>query len=626
MNGTPDIAHLESLTRLIRYYILFATTRAGSGHPTSSLSSVELMTGLLFGGTFRFHLDRPDHPNNDRLIFSKGHASPLFYALWAAAGRIKEEDLARYRQFGSPLEGHPTRAFPYAEAATGSLGQGLSIGMGFALNARYLDLLPYRTYVLMGDSEMSEGSLWEAMQLAAHYKLSNLIGIVDVNGLGQRGQTMYGRDVDIYRQRAESFGWRPIVIDGHDLEAVLHAFAEAADDQGEAPIMIIARTLKGRGVPLLEGASGWHGKALDEKQFAAATAALGNVDRTVRGTVSPPRDLMPQPPEPGPAGPAQYQSGTRVATRDAYGLALERIYPRYPEIVALDGEVSDSTRARFFRHAHPDRFFEMYIAEQNMVGVGLGLALRGRVPFVSTFGAFMSRAFDQARMAAYSNGNVKFVGSHAGVATGEDGPSQMALEDLALFRALLESIVLYPCDAMSTDRLVEQMVAHRGVAYLRTTREPTPVIYADHETFPIGGSKVLRSSPDDEATVVAAGITVHEAIKAHDILQGEGRRIRVIDLYSIKPVDQATLVRAAGETGGIVTVEDHYAEGGLGESVASALADAPVRMRILAVRRRPQSGKPGELLDYEGISAPAIVDAVRSIHSGAALASSSSSL
>ncbi|MBI4794599.1 MAG: transketolase [Deltaproteobacteria bacterium] len=613
MSEQEHLGRLTKLAVLIRYYILAATTAAGSGHPTSSLSATELMTALLFGGFFRYNADHPDHPNNDRLIFSKGHASPLFYAIWAAAGKLSEEELIKtYRKFGSPLEGHPTVSFPHTEAATGSLGQGLSIGLGMALNAKYLDRLPYLTYVLLGDSEMAEGSQWEAIQLAAHYELDNLIGILDVNRLGQRGETMYGHDLQAYEQRLAAFGWETILVDGHSFEEILPAYQQAALVSGK-PVMIIARTIKGKGVSFLEDRNGWHGKALKPEEYARALTELGEIDRSVRGEIPKPHDQKPLEPQPRKAQPLSYPADKPVATRTAYGHALARIYPEFPRIVSLDGEVSNSTMAEIFQKAYPERFFEVYIAEQNMVGMGLGLSRRGKIPFVSTFAAFFSRAYDQIRMSQYSDPNLKFVGSHAGVSIGEDGPSQMGLEDIAMFRAVLDSVVLYPGDAVSTEKLVEAMARHRGIAYLRTTRMATPVVYAPEEEFNIGGCKVLRQSDRDAATVVAAGVTLHEALATYEILQKEGIFIRVIDLYSIKPLDLAALQDAARETRCLITVEDHYPEGGLGEAVLSALAPMSTPVHSLAVRRKPKSGKPGELLDYEDISAGAIIRKVKEL-------------
>jgi len=616
--GNPMISErmtekLQKLASLIRYYILIMTTAAGSGHPTSSLSATELMTCLLFGDIFRFRVGHPEDPNNDRLIFSKGHASPLFYALWAAAGELSEKDLLTYRKFGSPLEGHPTVAFPYVEAATGSLGQGLSIGVGMALNAKYLDNLPYRTYVLLGDSEMAEGSQWESIQLAAHYKLNNLIGILDVNRLGQRGETMYGWDLQAYEKRISSFGWKTIVLDGHSISEILAAYEEAlrAADQ---PVMLIGKTVKGKGVPFIQNKNGWHGKPLNKEECERALKELGEIDKSLRGEISSPQNLRPKEPAfQKPLKKMDYPADKPVPTRRAYGNGLVRIFPQFPKVVSLDGEVSNSTYAEIFKEAFLERFFEMYIAEQNMAGVALGLSRRGKIPFVSTFAAFFTRAFDQIRMAQYSNPNIKFVGSHAGVSIGEDGPSQMGLEDIAMFRAILNSVVLYPSDAISTERLVEEAAKHEGIVYLRTTRGETPIIYRPEDEFPIGGSKILRRSERDVAAVIAAGVTLHQALQAYEALRKEGVFIRVIDLYSIKPIDEKALRQAVSGTQCILTAEDHYPEGGIGEAVKSVLTPSPTPVYSLAVRRKPKSGKPQELLDYEEISQKAIMKKVKEL-------------
>lgn len=614
MSDQERLTKLEKIAGRMRYDILACTTHAGSGHPTSSLSAVELMAGLLFGGIFRFDAENPGLPNNDRLIFSKGHASPLYYALWAAAGRITEEELMTYRSFGSTLEGHPTVAFPYVEAATGSLGQGLSIGVGMALNAKYLDKLPYRTYVLLGDSEMSEGSQWEAIQIACHYKLDNLVGIVDVNRLGQRGETMYGHDLEAYRSRISSFGWETILVDGHSFEEILRAY-ESSLRVRSRPTMIIAKTIKGKGVSFLEDRNGFHGKALKKEDLDRAVGELGEVDRSAGGEIAPPQDSIPTKVQPTGIPDPDYRPGDSIATRKAYGNALKRIYPRFPDLVSLDCEVSNSTMAEELQEAHPDRFFEMYIAEQNMVGAALGLSRRGRLPFVSTFAAFFTRAFDQIRMCQYSDANIKFCGSHAGVSIGEDGPSQMGLEDIAMFRTILGGVVLYPCDAVSTERMVEEAARHRGIVYIRTSRNGTPVIYGKEEPFSIGGSKVLRKSDRDFATVVAAGVTVFEALAAYEELKKESILIRVIDLFCIKPIDEKTLREAADATKSFVTVEDHVAEGGIGEAVMSAISGTGIRVHSLAVRKKPKSGKPGELLGYEEISRDAIVRKIKEVSS-----------
>ena len=603
---------LIKLARLIRYFILVSTTEAGSGHPTSSLSAADLMTCLLFGGIFRFDLQKPEHPNNDRLVFSKGHASPLFYAQWAAAGVLTEEELMGLRKFGSCLEGHLTKEFNLVEASTGSLGQGLSIGVGIALNAKYIDKLPYKTYVLLGDSEMAEGSQWEALQIAAHYKLDDLVGILDVNRLGQRGETMYGHDLAAYERRISSFGWETIVIDGHSVTEILSAYEKALKTNGR-PAMIIAGTTKGKGVSFLEDKNGWHGKTLTKDELPKALEEIGEVDKSIHGEILKPADIKPGEKLSAEMKQISYAHDKPAATRKAYGNALKRIFPAFPDMVVLDAEVSNSTYSEIFKNEYPDRFFEMYIAEQNMAGAALGLSSRGKVPFVSTFAAFLTRAYDQIRMSQYSRANIKFCGSHAGVSIGEDGASQMGLEDIAMFRAVLDSVVLYPSDAVSTEKLVEEMARHRGISYIRTTRKETPIIYISDEKFHIGGSKVLTESREDFFTVAGAGITLHEALQAYEVLKKENIFIRVIDLYSIKPIDRETLEQAAKETKAIITVEDHFAEGGIGEAVRSALSESAVPVYSLAVRKMPRSGKPQELLEYEEISAKAIIAKVKSL-------------
>ena len=565
----------------------------------------------MFSGIFRFNTEQPEHPNNDRIIFPRA-CPPLLYALWAAAGKVTEEELMTLRKSGSSLEGHATTALRYAEVSTGSLGQGLSIGLGMALNAKYVDKLPYITYVLLGDSEMSEGSQWEAMQIAAHYKLNNLVGIIDVNRLGQRGETMYGHDINAYEKRISSFGWETIVIDGHNVDEILGAY-EKASHVNDRPVMIIAKTIKGKGVSFIEDKNGWHGKALNKEQLEQALKEMGEIDKAVRGDMAKPEDLKPEIRTPQATQKILYLADTPVATRKAYGNAIARIFPKYPDIVVLDAEVSNSTHADIFREKYPERFFEMYIAEQNMVGAALGLSRRNKIPFTSTFAAFFTRAFDQIRMGRYSNANIKFIGSHAGVSIGEDGASQMGLEDIAMFRTILNSVVLYPSDAVSAEKLTEEAARHKGMVYIRTTRNATPIIYKTNEEFPIGGSKVLKQSDKDVITVVGAGITVHEALGAYEELKKEGIFIRIIDLYSIKPADMTNLRKAANITQAIITVEDHFAEGGIGEAVRSLMADVDVPVHSLSVQKMPRSGKPGELLDYEEISRSAIIKKVREL-------------
>lgn len=602
---------LQEICKLIRYYILKSTTLAGSGHPTSSLSAVELTAGLMFGGFFKYRVQDPDFANNDRLIFSKGHASPLLYALWTVAGAIKEEQLWQLRQFESNLEGHPTKSFKYGEAATGSLGQGLSIGVGMALNAKYLDMLPYKTFVLLGDSEMAEGSIWEAVQLASHYHLDNLVGIIDVNGLGQSGWTMHGHQTQAYADLLTSFGWQTIQINGHNLEEVLGAY-NAAIDAKDKPVMIIAKTSKGKGISFLADKLGWHGKALNEKQLREALSELGEIKYKITAELNQPEDLQPYQANKNNV-PVIALDQNKMATRKAYGIGLVNIFHRFPHIVALDGEVSNSTYSETFKNHYPNHYFEMFIAEQNMVGVALGLSLRGKIPFVSSFAAFLTRAFDQIRMSQYSNSNIKFIGSHAGVSIGEDGPSQMGLEDIAMFRTNLEGVVLYPSDAVSTVKLIEQAARHKGNVYIRTTRMDTPIIYDQDTDFIIGGSQTVKSSPQDQVTVCAAGITLHQAVKAYYSLKKEGIAIRIVDVYSIKPVDYPALLKAQQETKAIITVEDHYREGGLGEAVLSALSQHDVPIYLMAVEKMPKSGSPKQLMDFEGISSQAIVDQVKKI-------------
>lgn len=608
------LTNLPAIAKLIRRHILTSTTAAGSGHPTSSLSATDVMAALIFGGFFRTDLNEPLSPNNDRLIFSKGHAAPLFYALYAAAGVVSEAELLQLRKFTSSLEGHPTMNFPYTETATGSLGQGLSVGIGMAINAKYLDQLPYRTYVLLGDSEMAEGSVWEAMALAVHYKLDNLVAIVDVNRLGQRGETMCGYDMAVYKKKAAAFGWEAITIDGHNLKACAEAFKKALKIKGK-PIIIIAKTVKGKGISFLENKDGWHGQTLSKEQLEAALKELGSVDMKLRGKILIPKKTRNkfQDTNKSQISNFNFQNLNSTSTRKAYGQALVKVGAMNSNVIVLDAETSNSTFTEFFKNKYPKRFFEMYIAEQNMVGTALGLSRRGKIPFVSTFAAFFTRAFDQIRMSQYSDANIKFCGSHAGVSIGEDGASQMGLEDIALFRSIQNCVVLYPSDGVSTTKLVELAASHYGNVYIRATRMDTAIIYNEKNTFEIGGSKVIKQSKDDVVTIIGAGITLHEAAQAYEELKKIGVTIRVIDLYSIKPIDTETLRKAADETKMIIIVEDHYPEGGIGEAVMSALADHATPVRSLAVRKMPRSGKSRELLDFEEISAGAIVKTVKEI-------------
>ena len=609
-----DLALAAELGQQLRVDSVRASTSAGSGHPTSSMSAADLMA-VLVGRHLRYDWDHPDHPGNDHLIFSKGHASPLLYSIYKAVGVVSDEELMTgYRRFGSRLEGHPTPVLPWVDVATGSLGQGLPDGVG-ALAGKYLDEAPYRVWVLCGDSEMAEGSMWEALDKASHYKLANLIAIVDVNRLGQSGPTELSWDTDAYRRRAEAFGARVYAIDGHDVAAVDQAIARAGDLSGERPAVILARTRKGRGFSEVEDREGWHGRPFPSDMAERAVIELGGErNLAVRG---------PRPAEAGPARldrsraevkPPVYDRGQNVATRKAYGETLAALGARH-DVVAMDGEVSNSTYAYLFAQAHPGRYFEMYVAEQQLVAAAVGVGVRGYRPFASTFAAFFTRAYDFIRMAAISRASICLVGSHAGVEIGADGPSQMALEDLAMMRSVHGSTVLYPSDATSTAALVQAMADLDGVSYLRTTRGAYPVLYDATATFPVGGSKVLRFADDDQVTLIGAGVTLDACLAAADQLRDEGVSARVIDLYSVKPVDAPTLTAAAAATRGrMVIAEDHHPEGGLGSAVLEALAGTPeLAVTHLAVSEMPGSGTSEELLDAAGISASHIADAARGL-------------
>jgi transketolase len=613
-----DATELRELGQQFRVDSIRCAAAAKSGHPTSGMSAADLMA-VLVANHLRYDFDTPGNAGNDRLVFSKGHASTLLYAIFRAAGVISDEELLEYRSFDSILEGHPTPLIPWVDVATGSLGQGLPIGVGMALAGKYLDRLPSRVWVLCGDSEMAEGSMWEAFEHAAHYELDNLTAIIDVNRLGQRGETMVGWDVDVYRDRAHAFGWATVEIDGHDVDAIERAYAEAESISGK-PTVVIARTIKGKGVKEVENQPGWHGKALDDPD--GAIEELGGV-RNIQVNVAKPEHGEPHRFEAGELELPRYELGAEVATRKAYGDALAALGAARGDVVALDGEVGNSTFAEIFAKAHPDRYFEMYIAEQQLLAAAVGLQARGWNPFASTFAAFFSRAYDFIRMAAISRANLRLAGSHAGVSIGEDGPSQMALEDIASLRAIHSSTVLHPCDANQTAKLVAAMADTDGIVFIRTLRPNTPVIYDADEEFSIGGSRVIRSSDDDDVTLVGAGITVHEALKAADALDEDGISARVIDLYSIKPIDTDTLSAAAEATGRIITVEDHFPEGGVGEAVIAALANSDDRPRVvqLAVREMPRSGKPDELMSAYGIDAEHIAAAARQLVSARVAAS-----
>ncbi|MBI2641301.1 transketolase [Candidatus Roizmanbacteria bacterium] len=618
-----DFSHLTALCKLVRHTIIASTSKAGSGHPTSSLSAVELMVVLFFGGYLRFDLNNPRNVLNDRVIFSKGHAAPLLYSLHHAAGALSHEEILRLRSFTSELEGHPSPRFRLVDVATGSLGQGLSIGVGMALGAKLQANQKSTIWVLMGDSETAEGQIWEALAFASYYKLNNLTGIIDVNRLGQRGETMLGWDLAKYEKRADSFGWNSIVVqDGHDLKQVYSAFEKATENKKNGkPTMIIAKTIKGKGVSFLEDKNGWHGVPVPKDKLELALKELGDVDLNVRGKVTLPSGVIPivQPAdrdrikkEPRIIGIPPYARNDQIATREAYGDALVALGKSNSSLIVMDAEVSNSTYANKFAKAFPERFFEMFIAEQNMISAALGLSKMGYLPFVSTFSVFLTRSFDQLRMAQYSNPNLKVVGSHSGVSIGQDGPSQMGLEDIAMMRSLLESTVLYPSDAVSAFKLTHLMASIKGISYLRTTREKTPIIYPPDEEFKIGGSKIVRQSKNDKAVVVAAGITLHEALKAYDVLKRQGLNITVVDLYSIKPADEETLLSLAKLVKYFIVVEDHYPFGGVGDVVTDVLCNENVTIERLAVKKIPRSGTPEELRSFEEIDPDAIVKKVQS--------------
>jgi transketolase len=612
---------LEHTAYQMRRSSLIMTTQAGSGHPTSSLSAADIVAALFF---YAMHYDPkdPNNPNNDRFILSKGHASPILYAVYKELGVLTEKDLLTYRQFESVLEGHPTPRFAWTEAATGSLGQGLSVGVGMALSAQ-MDSRNFKTYVLLGDSELAEGSNWEAAELAAYYQCENLIGIVDMNRLGQRGETMHGCHAQRYADKFHAFGWKTFIIDGHDMQQIITTL-DKAQEVKDQPTMIIAKTIKGYGVAKAEDKNGFHGKVFSKDELPNILdqmEACFAKDASYSGET-----YMPQMPDgkneeqqTGCVGFQEkdptYERGEVIATRKAYGQALARLGTSCVDVVALDAEVSNSTYADIFAEKYCERFVECFIAEQNMIGMAVGLQKRGKVPYCSTFGAFFTRAFDQIRMASVGAAALRLVGSHAGVSIGQDGPSQMALEDIAMMRTIFGSCVLYPSDAVSTWHLVNQMAEYnQGISYLRTTRMETPVIYDVLEEFSIGGCKVVLQSANDKVCVIGAGITLHNALKAYDDLIKDGISISVIDLYSIKPMDHKTVLEVARKSGNkIITVEDHYLQGGLGDAVVFALKDTDIDIHCLAVDKMPRSGTPDRLMAYEGIDADAIAKKVKEI-------------
>ncbi len=603
---------LRQKANQLRIHSIRATTQAGNGHPTSCCSAADIVATLFFS-VMRYDPKDPRNPDNDRFVLSKGHAAPLLYAAWAEAGLFETKELLELRTLESDLEGHPTPRLSFVDMATGSLGQGLSVGIGIALNNKYLDKSSARTYVVLGDGESVEGSVWEAADVARHAQLDNLCAIIDINRLGQSDPTMLEHNLDAYKARWEGFGWNTICVDGHNHAELLKAFAKA-NQTTQRPSMILAKTFKGKGIPFAEDHPTWHGKPLSAQQADEV------IDLLNQSQTSPAPDLpIAQPttvqrtngsakPLPAPA----YGPNDSVATREAFGEALAQLGEVNPLVVGLDADVKNSTYTDKFGKRFPDRFFENFIAEQNMVGAAAGLGACGKIPFAATFAAFFTRAYDFIRMAAISQSNIKLMGSHVGVSIGEDGPSQMGLEDLAIMAAQPGMVVLYPSDATCAYRLVESMANHKGMAYMRTGRPKTPIIYDANESFTIGGSKVLRKSEKDQLTIVAAGVTLFEALKAHEELQKSGISVRIIDLYSIAPIDGATLKEAAKATNNLVlTVEDHYLHGGLGDAVMSALSTEGVRLHKMGIQEIAHSGKPAQLLDHYGISARAIIEKVK---------------
>ncbi len=609
--------NLQEKAKVVRKWCLISTTEAGSGHPTSCLSAADIGT-VLFDKYFTYDLKNPLNEANDRFILSKGHAAPLLYTLFAMAGAMPLEEVKTLRKFGSPLEGHPMPGFPYSDAATGSLGQGLSVGAGLAYLAQK-EKLSYKTYVLMGDGELAEGQVWEAANFASYYKLNNLIAIADINGLGQSQETMFRHSIDEYVSRFRAFGFEVLAIDGHNLSQIDKAFNDALHNETGKPYAIIAKTSKGKGISFLEDKDNWHGKPLKKEDLEKALTELGKVDDTLKFTLNKPATSKAKKhAESAPhESSVKFKLGEEIATREVYGQVLAELANKNAGIYALDGDVKNSTFSQDFKKVHPERFVECFIAEQNMVGVATGFSRLQRIPFVSTFASFFTRAADQIRMAAIGQANIKFVGSHAGVSIGEDGASQMGLEDIALFGALPGTVVLHPSDAASTARLIPQMVAHKGLSYLRTLRPKTPVLYSPDEEFRIGGSKILRSSKDDLLTIIAAGITVHEALKAYELLQKDGLSVQVIDCYSIHPIDEETLLASVRVTkhNMVITVEDHFEHGGLGDFVLDALSGSGTWVEKMAVSKISHSGKQVELLHDAQIDADCIVAKVRELSS-----------
>ncbi|MBH0192695.1 MAG: transketolase [Nitrospira sp.] len=619
MAGTTSSSTLLTLLHnkaaQLRIESVRSTSEAGSGHPSSCCSAADIVAALFFS-VMRYDPRNPKAPNTDRFVLSKGHAAPLLYAAWAEAGLFPKSDLLKLRTLTSDLEGHPTPRLPFVDMATGSLGQGLAAGIGLALNAKRLERNTARTYVLMGDGESVEGSVWESVELARQFKLDNLCAIVDVNRLGQSDPTMLQHDMKAYKSRWTGFGWNALVVDGHNLKALLAAFTLAAKTKGK-PTVLLAKTFKGKGISFMENHPSWHGKPIPKGE--ETQKAIDELTRSLKPTKAVPKYKLPpatssRTPSAKPMAPPAYKIGDTVATREAFGAALAALGAADPSVVALDADVKNSTYTDKFGKQFPDRFFENFIAEQNMLGAAAGLSACGKIPFAATFAAFFTRAYDFIRMAAISGSNIKLVGTHVGVSIGEDGPSQMGLEDIAMMAAQPGIVVLYPSDGTCTYRLVEAAAKHKGMVYIRAGRPKSPVLYDSGEQFQIGGSKVLRHSASDILTIAAAGVTLFEALKAHDQLKAAGIAVRVIDLYSIVPIDRTTLLDSAGATHGrILTVEDHYAHGGLGDAVLSAVGTEGIKVHKLAVRVIPHSGKPEELVDHFGIGARSIVETVKQI-------------
>ena len=614
--ASPELlTELQNRATQLRIESVRATSEAGSGHPSSCCSAADIVAALFFS-VMRYDPKNPKALNSDRFVLSKGHAAPLLYAAWAEAGLFPKSELLKLRTLTSDLEGHPTPRLSFVDMATGSLGQGLPVGIGIALNAKYVDKLDHRTYVLMGDGESVEGSVWEAAEVARHHGLDNLCAIVDVNRLGQSDPTMLQHDMEGYCSRWAGFGWQALVVDGHDLSALLAAFDTAAATKGK-PTVLLAKTFKGKGISFMENHPGWHGKPVakgDETQKAIDELSKQLKPSSTAISFKKPSTPTQAPSAINPLPPSPYKVGEAAATREAFGVALEALGAVNPLVVGLDADVKNSTYTDKFGKKFPNRFFENFIAEQNMVGAATGLAACGKVPFAATFACFLARAYDFIRMAAISGSNIKLVGTHVGVSIGEDGPSQMGLEDIAMMAAQPGVTVLYPSDATCTYRLVEMAAAHKGMVYLRAGRPKCPVLYGPDEMFQIGGSKVIRQSASDVLTIVAAGVTLFEALKAYDTLKAAGISVRIVDLYSIVPIDRTTLLDSARATQGrILTVEDHYAHGGLGDAVLSAVGSEGIKVHKLAVRTIPHSGKPDELIDHFGIGARSIVEAAKQI-------------